>query len=87
MEQYQVIYFGRGDRRMGRGKNPILEVMTTKEAAARWGKEHSSVKHLCTGVQGRPPRLTDEECRKSGGTWLITRAGMERVYGEEKNPE
>lgn len=87
MEQYQVIYLGRGDWRMGRGKNPILEVMTTNEAAARWGKEHSSVKHLCTGVQGRPPRLTDEECRKSGGTWLITRAGMERLYGEEKNPE
>lgn len=64
--------------------NPLLEVMTTKEAAERWGKEHSSVKHLCTGIQGRPPRLTADECRKSGGIWLITRAGMERLYGVEK---
>lgn len=59
------------------------EIMTTAEAAERWGKSNISVKHLCTGIQGRPPRLTNEECRKSGGVWLVTKQGMERLYGEE----
>ena len=63
----------------------LLEVMTTKEAAELWGKSHVTVKHLCTGIQGRPPRLQEgTECRKSGGTWLITRQGMERIYGKVK---
>jgi hypothetical protein len=60
------------------------EIMTTAEAAERWGKSNISVKHLCTGIQGRPPRLTADECRKSGGVWLVTKQGMTRLYGEEK---
>lgn len=65
-------------------KYEFEDVMTTAEAAERWGVSQTSVKHLCTGVQGRPPRLTNEECRKSGRTWLVTRAGMERLYGKEQ---
>ena len=65
-------------------KYEFEDVMTTAEAAERWGMSQTSVKHLCTGVQGRPPRLTNEECRKSGRTWLVTRAGMERLYGKEQ---
>ncbi|WP_370796685.1 helix-turn-helix domain-containing protein [Dialister hominis] len=42
-----------------------------------------SVKYLCTGIQGRPPRLTNEECRKSENSWRVTRQGMERLYGPE----
>ncbi|HJI74297.1 MAG TPA: helix-turn-helix domain-containing protein [Veillonellaceae bacterium] len=57
--------------------------MTTPEAAQRWGKSPVSMKQLCTGVQGRPPRLTMEECRKSGRVWLVTHQGMERLYGPE----
>lgn len=61
----------------------FTDVMTTKEAAEVWGLSQVSVKHLCTGIQGRPPRLIiDVECRKSGGTWLVTKAGMTRLYGE-----
>ena len=60
------------------------EIMTTKEAAERWQRNADAVKHLCTGIQGRPPRLTESECRKSGGIWLVTKHGMERLYGEEK---
>ena len=63
----------------------FIDVMSAQEAADRWGKSHVAIKHLCTGVQGRPPRLTSNECRKSGGVWLITRAGMERLYGKEKD--
>ncbi len=60
------------------------DIMTTAEAAERWGIAQTSVKQLCTGAQGRPPRLTAEECKKSGRTWIVTRAGMERLYGKEK---
>lgn len=63
----------------------LTDVMTTGEAAAIWGKSPISVKQLCTGVQGRPPRLiVDVECRKSGKGWLVTRQGMERLYGTIK---
>lgn len=61
----------------------FTDVMTTKEAAAIWGRSQVGIKQLCTGLQGRPPRLIlDVECRKSGGTWLVTKAGMTRLYGE-----
>lgn len=60
------------------------EIMTTKEAAERWKKHVDTVKQLCIGAQGRPPRLTADECRKSGGVWLVTKQGMTRLYGEEK---
>lgn len=63
--------------------NVLDDVFTTKEAADLWGKSPTSVKQLCTGVQGRPPRLIEGiECKKSGGTWLVTRQGMERLYGK-----
>ena len=63
----------------------LYEVMTTSEAAERWGLRQITVKQLCTGAQGRPPRLIEGiEFRKSGGTWLVTRAGMVRLYGDEK---
>ena len=65
-------------------KYEFSDIMTTAEASERWGIAQTSVKQLCTGVQSRPPRLTQDECRKSGRTWLVTRAGMERLYGEEK---
>lgn len=60
----------------------LSDVMTTGEAAELWGRSPISIKQLCTGVQGRPPRLTEEECRKSNKMWLVTRQGMERLYGK-----
>lgn len=60
------------------------DVMTSTEAAERWNISPATVKHACTGQKGLPPRLTDDECRKSKGTWLVTRQGMERLYGKEK---
>lgn len=66
-------------------KYDFTDIMTTAEAGERWGIAQSSVKQLCTGAQGRPPRLIEgEEFRKSGRTWLVTKAGMERLYGKEK---
>ena len=64
--------------------NVFDEVFSVAEAAERWGLSKQSVKQLCIGAQGRPPRLVvGEECKKSGGVWLVTRAGMERLYGKE----
>ncbi|WP_239639556.1 helix-turn-helix domain-containing protein [Megasphaera sp. BL7] len=30
-----------------------------------------------------PPRFTNAEARKSAGTWFVTKAGMERLFGPE----
>ena len=58
------------------------DVMTTGEAAELWGKNPTTIKHLCTGIAGKwGPKLTSDECRKSGSAWLVTRAAMERLYG------
>lgn len=66
-------------------KHDFNDIMTTAEAGERWGIAQDTVKQLCTAAQGRPPRLiAGKEFRKSGRTWLVTRAGMERLYGEEK---
>lgn len=64
----------------------IDEVMTTAEAAERWGISAITVKQACSGQKGLPPRFKEgEEFRKSGCTWLVTKAGMERPYGAEKH--
>ena len=62
----------------------LNDVMTVKEAAKRWGVAPVTVSQACTGQKGYPPRFTDEECNKSEGTWLVTYAGMVRLYGEPK---
>lgn len=64
-------------------KYAVRNVMTATEAADRWGVGAATVNHACAGQHGYPPRFTDEECRKSKGTWLVTKAGMERLYGKE----
>ncbi len=64
--------------------NIIDEVMTTTEAAGLWGLSAITVKQACSGQKGLPPRFKEGEFRKSGRTWLVTRAGMERLYGKEK---
>lgn len=56
--------------------------MTTAEAAELWNIPVVTIKQACSGQRGYPPRFTSEECRKSGHIWLVTRAGMERVYGK-----
>lgn len=63
----------------------INDVMTTAEAAERWGVSIVAVKKSCQGQNGNPPRFMKDEFRKSGPrVWLVTRAGMERLYGAEK---
>lgn len=60
----------------------ILEdVMTTQEAGQLWGIPADRIKQVCLG---RFKGFTNQECRKSGKMWLVTRQGMERLYGKEK---
>ncbi|WP_066638605.1 helix-turn-helix domain-containing protein [Desulfolucanica intricata] len=59
------------------GKKALDEVMTSTEAAETWGKSMATVKRAC-----QSGRFYPWEARKSQGTWLVTRAGMKRLYGE-----
>ena len=58
------------------------DVMTAAEAAERWGISPVTVKQACSGQRNTPPRFTSEECRKSTGTWFVTRQGLVRLDGE-----
>lgn len=59
------------------------DVMTTTEAAKRWGISPTTIKLYCLGTKSQPPKFRKEEFRKSGKAWLVTKAGMERLYGPE----
>ncbi len=63
----------------------LKNVMTATEAAKRWGLDRRTITNACAGQKGFPPRFKSDECGKSEGTWLVTRAGMERLYGKEKD--
>ena len=59
----------------------IKEIMTFKEAAERWGISGAALRFVTT-----TKRLTEGiDYRKSGGTWLISRKAMEKLYGKENN--
>lgn len=54
----------------------IYDIMTATEAAESWNLSPATVKRAC-----QDSRFTTEEARKAKGTWLVTVAGMERLYG------
>ena len=58
------------------------DVMTTQEAGERWKVPADSIKQCCL-KRYAIKQFTDNEARKSGRNWLVTRQGMERLYGEE----
>ena len=55
------------------------DVMTIAEASERFGRAASTLKQAC--LSGR--LVEGEECRKSGGVLLVTKQGLERLYGKE----
>ncbi len=63
----------------------LNNVMTLGEASKLYGVDVDTLKKACSGQNGFPPRFSSGECRKSGRYWLVTKYGMERVYG--KNPQ
>lgn len=66
----------------------INDIFTAAEAATLWNIPKVNVRQDCSGQKGFPPRLQPGiECRKAlgqRGEWLVTRAGMERLYGPMK---
>jgi hypothetical protein len=58
--------------------NYLKQVMTFPEACKRWNLGESTLRKAA-----RCGRFTEDEIRKSEKTWLVTRAGMERLYGKE----
>ena len=63
-------------------KFELDDVMTTQEAGERWNVPADSIKQCCLKRYANK-QFTDEEARKSGKNWLVTRQGMDRLYGEE----
>lgn len=60
------------------------DVMTTAEAAERWGVSATTIKLYCLGTKNQSPKFNKNEYSKSGKVWLVTKAGMERVFGPER---
>ena len=56
----------------------LKQVMTFPEACKRWGLGESTLRKAA-----RSGRFLEDELRKSEKTWLVTRSGMERLYGKE----
>ena len=53
----------------------------TQEAADRWNVTADALKQNCRGRVKNG--FLEGEFRKSGKMWLVTRQGMERLYGKE----
>ena len=63
-------------------KFELDDIMTTQEAAERWNVTADSLKQNCRGRVKNG--FLEGEFKKSGKMWLVTRQGMERLYGKEK---
>ena len=55
----------------------LKEVMSLEEAAERWGKATDTLRQACI------ERHIGVEAKKSKRIWLVTKTGMERLYGPE----
>lgn len=60
----------------------LHEVLTLKEASQIWQVSDNTLKQKCIGRVKGDLAFTQEECRQSGKTWLVTRKAMIRLYGE-----
>lgn len=61
----------------------LSEVLTASEADTKWGLPVGTVKKVCN-KQIVSKTFYGHEARKAGGTWLVTRSGMRRMFGEPK---
>ena len=62
----------------------FTDVMSTTEAAKRWNVSPTTIKLYCLGTKNQTPKFNKNEYRKSGKVWLVTKSGMERVFGPER---
>ena len=63
-------------------KFELDDIMTTQEAAERWNVTADALKQNCRGRVKNG--FKEGEFKKSGKMWLVTRQGMERLYGKEE---
>lgn len=57
--------------------HPLSEVLTCPEAAKMYEVTEDKLKRLC-----REGEFTKDEARKAGKYWLVTKHGMERIFGK-----
>lgn len=73
------------------GTKLLEAVYTAREASQIWGVSTMAMQTACLGDKrygaNLPPRFAPCEARRSKGTWLVTDAGMRRVFGEPKGDE
>lgn len=64
-------------------KNPFEGLYALSEAASRWGKDDSTLRHAI-----KDQKFTEGiDIKKFGKQWVITHAAMEREYGKPKAGE
>lgn len=64
----------------GTPKSVVHEVFTDREAAKLWEVGLTAVIKACQGIG--EDTFTEQECRDSDGTFLVSAAGMNRLFGE-----
>jgi hypothetical protein len=60
----------------------LNDIFSAAEAARLWGLEETTVKKAC-----QAGRFLPDEYVKKGRDWLVTREGMERLYGPQPRKE
>lgn len=61
---------------------PLLLVFAAPEAGHLWNRSGDEVRSAAAGAGHRAARLGEGERRRAGRTWLVTRAAMEKLYGD-----
>ena len=62
--------------------NPLLLVFSTVEGADIWNRDSGVVRSAAGGAGHMSARMHEEERKKSGRVWLVTRSAMERLFGQ-----
>lgn len=64
----------------------LENVLTAREASEMWGIAPTTLISAFAGQKKGDKKIKSRfnswECRQSGATWLVTKTGMHRVYGE-----
>lgn len=81
-EQELLKWVERNERRnMGKlGQSVLKLVMTFKEASEKYDVAVSTLRHRASDE-----RFQEEDIRKSGKTWLVTKSAMDRIYGNNSS--
>ena len=65
----------------------LKNIFTISEVSALWGISKFTVASNTKVNRGFPPRFRKNEMRRSGKTVLLTREGVDRLFGPQPNRE